>query len=297
MPLTFVKHNDIDFAKWDKALSQCYNENPYAYSHWLNLVSEQWCALINDDYTVLVPLPVKRKLGISYIAQPCFTQQLGVFSITPLEGDLLKSYFNKIPKHFLKVYIQLNTENYIPMPELRHRITYCLALKAPYEELYANFNPHHKRNINKALEICRQKNLVVTISKDYKAFIENFRNTVGLKDDSLTKKDYDLMFRIISSSLGKIIICATKEGEILSGLFYLESRTKIVNLFNFTTSQGREDKAMYLILNNWIKEYSNQDKSLDFEGSEIKSIAKFYNGFGALAKNYQIFTKKGFWQM
>lgn len=297
MPLNFVQHKDIDFVKWDLTLGKCYNENPYAYSQWMNMVSHGWCALINENYTILVPLPVKQKLGINYIVQPRFTQQLGVFSISPQEPDLLELCLTKIPKRFAKIYLQLNTGNNFSMPELKHRVTYCLDLDAPYAKLYEKFNAHHKRNINKALEISLQKNLVVTTSEDYAAFIENFKRTIGLKDPSLKKKDYDLMLKIISSSRGKIILCKNTNGDVLAGLFYLESKTKIVNLFNFTTSEGRSDKAMYLILSYLLNTYSNHDMSLDFEGSEIKSIAKFYSGFGASVKNYQIFTKKGFWQM
>ncbi len=296
MFLDFVKHHEIDFVKWDQSIGNSYNENPYAYSHWLNMVSPGWEALINSDYSVLIPLPVKKKIGISYISQPRFTQQLGVFTRNPLEHSVINSCLNSIPKKFAKVYLQLNTENYMPRPELRHRITCCLNLESDYDRLYSNFSVHHQRNIVKAIEISKQKNHLASLSANRNEFYDNFKAAIGPKDSSLTKKDYDLMARIISEQ-GKIILCSSSEGEIFSGLFYLESKTKLVNLFNFTTPNGRENKSMYLILNQWIKQNSNQSRILDFEGSEIKSIAKFYNGFGAIAKNYQIFTKKGFWQM
>ena len=295
--MNFVKHDDIDPAKWDKALEHCYNENPYGYSQWLSMVSPGWCALINEDYSVLMPLPVKKKLGISYISQPRFTQQLGVYSTKPLEHEFIKSCLHQIPKRYAKIYLQLNTENYFPMPELRQRITYCLSLNNSFEQLYSDFSSHHKRNISKSLEIATQNNLTVSPSQDHKSFIEHFRNTIGRKDKSLKKSDYELMHKIISSPVGRLLVCSTGEGEIQAGLFYMESKTKLVNLFNFTTPRGKENKAMYLMLNQWIKQYTEKELTLDFEGSEIKSIAKFYNGFGALAKNYQIFTKKGFWQM
>ncbi len=295
MPLRFVKHSEIDFEKWDEAINSCYNENPYAYSSWLNMVSPKWCALINNDYSVLIPLPVKTKLRINYISQPLFTQQLGIFSLQPLEPEFVKSALLEIPKKYPKIHLQLNTENSSTKLELKSRPTYCLRLDENYDTIQSRFSTHHKRNIHKAIEAALNEEITIQKSTDADLFIKNFKQTVGLKDKSLKDKEYELMHQIISAANGEILFCSNTEGEVLSGLFYLTSKTKIVNLFNFITPLGKEKKAMYLLLNYWIKTNAKSGKELDFEGSTIKSIARFYAGFGGVSKNYQIFTKKGFW--
>jgi hypothetical protein len=253
--------------------------------------------LVNADYSILVPLPVKRKLGISYISQPKFTQQLGVFSKIAQDEQTLKFCLDEIHKRYPKIYLQLNIENNISSMELRKRLTYCLELNKSYDDIFNNYNTHHKRNLSKAKETGLEKNSNPVISNDIDSFISNFKITVGLKDKSLTSKDYSLMHKIITAYPGRMIVCRNYEGEIMSGLFYMESKTKLINLFNFTTPSGKENKSMYLLLNFWIESFSNRNLTLDFEGSEIKSIARFYSGFGASERNYQIFTKKGFWQM
>jgi hypothetical protein len=43
---------------------------------------------------------------------------------------------------------------------------------------------------------------------------------------------------------------------------------------------------MFAVVNKVIKENSGQNKVLDFEGSMIEGIARFFQGFGAVAENY-----------
>ena len=50
---------------------------------YLDIVHENWDALMEDDYERVMPMPVITKnWRISYIFQPFFVQQLGVFSKT-----------------------------------------------------------------------------------------------------------------------------------------------------------------------------------------------------------------------
>ena len=39
-----------------------------------------WDALVEDDYVSVMPLPYRKKMGVTYIFPPTMTQQLGVFS-------------------------------------------------------------------------------------------------------------------------------------------------------------------------------------------------------------------------
>ncbi len=293
MSLHFVSHAQIDFARWDEAIQTCYNENPYAYSGWLNMVCPQWCALVNSDYSILMPLPVKVKLGIPYISQPPFTQQLGIFASQAVDSTFIEKALESIPKKYLKVYLQLNTDN-APFEHSHERPTYGISLNRPYEALYNEFNAHHKRNVSKAVALNQAGQINIIASTDGSLFINLFKQTVGQKDSTLKRRDYLIMEKLLASGQGQILFCTGSSGEVLAGLFYLMSRTKTVNLFNFNTAGGRSSKAMYLLVNHWIKCTSSQNLWLDFEGSEIPSIARFYLGFGGLEKKYQTFTKKIF---
>ncbi len=294
MPLQFVKHNDIDFAQWDKMIPLCYNENPYANSAWLNEVCPTWSALIGGNYEILIPLPIKIKLGFNYLSQPRFTQQLGVFSKQPLDLIYYEEVILFLQKKFNKIYLQFNTENSSYFSALPKRTTYQLSLNESYEKLYSNFSKHHQRNIVKALEYERSGTLVISKSKDPERFIKHFKETVGKKDAALGTSEYNLMRRLLNSPDGNFLCCSSASGSLMAGLFYIKSATKLVNLFNFIVPEGKEFQGMYLLLNHWITEHSSSNLTLDFEGSEIQSIARFYGGFGATPKTYPFLAKKPF---
>ena len=40
------------------------------------------------------------------------------------------------------------------------------------------------------------------------------------------------------------------------------------------------------MINEFIKDHAGQKLFLDFEGSDVKSVARFYIGFGAVEENY-----------
>lgn len=296
MHFQFFAHTNIDIDRWDKAISQCENENPYAYSTWLNLVCPGWGAYINNDYSILIPIPLKYKFGIRYVSQPLFTQQLGVFNSIPLLPDELSLILNDLRAQFKKIHYQFNISN-PKINGLKSKTTYTLPLNKSFNELFEGFSMHHQRNINKALRILNEKKGTIEISKDIEVFIQHFKDTIGRKDTSLKDDDYVMIKKIMQSQNGRMFLFKAADNKVLGGLYSLESRTKIINLFNFVTNEGKEKRAMFGLVSEWIKQHAGSQKTLDFEGSEIESIAKFYHGFGAAAVTYQIFTKKGFWQM
>ena len=78
--IRFLQHREIDKVKWDQRLETALTSRIYAYSWYLDVVSPNWCALIEDDYESIFPIPIQKRIGIFYISQPLFTQQLGLFS-------------------------------------------------------------------------------------------------------------------------------------------------------------------------------------------------------------------------
>ena len=55
----------------------------------------------------------------------------------------------------------------------------------------------------------------------------------------------------------------------------------IVNLLNFSTAKGKEVGAMPYLIDSLIKREADKHKYIDFEGSSVEGIARFYKSFGA----------------
>lgn len=72
------------------------------------------------------------------------------------------------------------------------------------------------------------------------------------------------------------------KGNLLAAGFFLSSHHRIVNLMPSSSQEGREVCAMHYLLDVLIRSSSGRKVILDFEGSSIPSIARFYQSFGAI---------------
>ena len=60
----------------------------------------------------------------------------------------------------------------------------------------------------------------------------------------------------------------------------------MIYLCPISNEYGKQRSAMFLIVNQIIIDYQDTDTTLDFEGSRIEGIARFYRGFGAKLEPY-----------
>jgi hypothetical protein len=50
--------------------------------------------------------------------------------------------------------------------------------------------------------------------------------------------------------------------------------------------EGRESRAMFYLIDRYIHLNAGIQLTLDFEGSDIETVARFYQGFGAAPSTY-----------
>jgi len=277
--IRFLKNHAIDKQKWDATIDMSLGGIFYAKSWYLDFVSPQWCALVQDDYFIIMPLPIKQKWGIPLVTQPLLCQQLGLFSATKIDEKVVCEFFEKIPKRFPLVRISLNIFNPVRLQgNNKLRVNYIFTLSKPYQKLCEAFSEDTKRNIKKAL----QKNVTVqkgiSISMAFPFFSEC--NSV-FNSDSLNRI---LLFLVESGRCE--IHAAFYDSKIVSIVFFVFDNARYVSIASATNDIGRKCGANYAIFNSFIKEHAEEHAVLDFEGSSIPSIAKYFAGFGSEPKEY-----------
>ena len=278
MEIKYLKHTEIDVAKWDNCISQAINSLVYAESWYLNVVSSNWEALVGGDYECVMPLPVKRKFGISFLVQPPLIQQLGVFSKTAINDEILEKFIRKIP--YLSYHFNLNERN--ECKNASAQPNYVLGLNENFEKLYTDFSKNTKRNIEKA------SNLKIRVTDDLQPddFLKFYFSTE--RNYGTAKKE--IISELIKSAFSqkKITIFSSynSENELISALSLLHSKGRFIYLLPISSEEGKKSSAMFLIVNEIIRKYSETSNLLDFEGSRVKGIARFYEGFGGKLKPY-----------
>lgn len=288
MDISYLKHNEIDFKKWDNCIDNSFNGIVYAYSWYLDTVCEEWEALVSEDYKYVMPITGRKKFGISYLYQPVVSQQLGVFAIKKLDFEIVDTFLAAIPVKFRLIEISLNSFNKSDNKDFSQIInsTYQLDLIKSYKILYKAYSTNTKRNIKKA--ISNKLNIIGSPSiNDVIDLLkkDNSQINKGFKDE-----DFIILRKLISSAIryksGMLVGAYDEFNNLCAAAFFITSHNKSIFLLAVSDDNGKKERAMFLIVDDFIKRNSEKNLTIDFEGSNIPGVARFYSGFGASACKY-----------
>ncbi len=149
--IQYLASNQIDKQQWDRCMEKASNSLIYGFSYYLDAMTDNWDALVLNNYEAVMPLPWRKKWGVYYLYQPAFVAQLGLFG-NNISSNLLLHFFQAIPKKFQYWDLSLNHQNLFALEQypLHQRSNFVLALNKPYEVLYGQYRENIKRNIKKA---------------------------------------------------------------------------------------------------------------------------------------------------
>lgn len=289
MNISYLKYFEINPIKWDKCINSSFNGIVYAYSWYLNIVSEEWDALVLDDYTAVMPIIHNKKLLVNYLYQPMFTQQLGIFSTKKLNSTLVEDFLKKIPKKYWLIEINLNIFNKLkPLKGFKYdfRPTHELDLINNYQLSYKSYSENTRRNIKKAI---KQKVSIIT-AVTINEFISFVKKNLSDKAKGFSENDFDTLKLLTSGLLrykaGDLYGAFSKNNDLCAVALFANAHNKSIYLVGASNSEGYQNKAMFLLIDHFIKINSEHNIILDFEGSRIEGIARFYKGFGAKESKY-----------
>jgi len=282
----YLKRKDIDIVKYDACIEAALNSRIYAYSWYLDIVADNWDALVLNDYEAVMPLPWRQKYFIKYIYPPAWTQQLGVFSSFKIEAYVVRQFINAIPKKFKKITVQFNAENDVSLFKTEKRTNYILKLDKPYEEIYKGFNKNRKRDLKKAE--AEKYNLDKEICADeFLDFYLNEPKNYQLRQDQITT-----IKALLKATNKAVHIWGIRIDEkLMASLVWLKEANRITYILPIATIQAKEKGLPTLLISNLIKEHQNSSLMLDFEGSMIEGVADFYRSFGVKDESYFSFQK------
>ncbi len=286
--IRYLKHKEINKGQWDDAVLRAGNSMAYAFSWYLDCMSPGWEALVEDDYQSVFPLPVKRKAGIIYLAQPPFTQQLGLFSETKVTEKKISLFFQNIPEKIKYIDIQLNEMNPVPEEQvgLIKRRNILLDLSAIGSDTEKKYHENTRRNLQKFLKTNLQ---VVEDPEAVEEIIRLFTGNQGKQYPNIKQADYEKLkwlLTLMSRKRMTELFTVRQDSHLLSGALFLKSPGRYIFLFSANAQQGRENHALVGIVDHFIRRHAGEKKLLDFEGSDHVGLARFYLGFGGYETGY-----------
>jgi hypothetical protein len=282
--IRYLERHEIDAVKWDQCIAESSNGLIYAQSIYLDTMSKKWSALILNDYEAIMPLTWNRKYGFSYLYQPAFTAQLGIFYKGNPNPSIFNEFISQTKKRFRFCEIHLNYGNdffFIPL-----RANYILKLGKAYSEIRAGYKKRLIENLREA----DPHHLRYLSSMDYARTISLFKSMYAKKIPHVHTSDYD-RFETLCSELFKckmIFVRQTTDpaDNVLATCIFFRDQRRIYNIMSVSLPEGREKRAHFFLVDRLISEFSKENIYIDFEGSEIPGIAEFYRKFGSSNQPY-----------
>lgn len=279
-----ISREKLNVEAYDRCLAQDNNSKIYAKSWYLDSMADSWYALVKGDYKQVMPLPTRRKWGISYIYQPFMVQQLGVF---PSDKTDLTFFNEAISRHF---HLDYTFHNHVHQLSPESRINLVLDIHPTMVSLEKRLSTNRRRDLKRA------ENAKLTIT--YHDTWESIKPIVSGQLKPPYQNAEAAVQRLIKNGApkGGIRVAAVHhQGACVYFVLFGKSGQRVYYLLPVM----RADKAKTFGVATWtiiqlIKKYKHAYSTFDFEGSEIPGVRKFYESFGAEVEEYYHTTRSFF---
>jgi hypothetical protein len=282
--IKYITREQIDTGKWNTCIAKAANGLVYAMSFYLDIMAENWSALIAGDYDAIMPLTWNRKYGFTYLYQPAFTAQLGLFVLDNSNQDLIEKFIGEAKRLFKFCEIHLNEKN--KAAGCYQRANYLLSLDKSYLEIRNNYKKRLLENLKEA----GSNQVSYSPSDDFSHTIYLFEHEYGKRFPHVRTKHYQRFGLLCQEMKNRNMLFVRQvrdpSGKLLSSSIFFKDHRRIYNIMSVTLKPGREKRSHFYLIDQLIREFSPQNLVLDFEGSEQTGIAGFYKKFGSFLCPY-----------
>jgi len=243
----------------------------FCFSWYMNAFCS-WDAIILGDYDGAIALPKKRKLGVKTLFQPNFIQKCIWFGKN-LTADEETVVWGFIRNNFHRVNFNCNIRLAKTSSD---RVNQILPL-TDYDSIRSGYSKSLTKNINK-----HASSLLVKERLSVKDTIDLYEAAYGDLNKQLTLVSYNALGKLsVSHPESFLNIHIVYESKIIGSLLFAVGKNRLHYILGAPTAEGRSKNALSIAIDYVIHKFSQQEMTLDFEGSSIPSVKRFYASFGA----------------
>jgi len=313
MQTDVISGSEINASDWDAFVAQSPQGNIYHVHAYLTNLPGHWEAVVlrdGDGIVAALPYIPNTKWGITYARQPHFTQYFGILLARRSEQVYKDLEFQKKaitlihdglpPKlRFVDLYFAPEFRYDLPLIwsgwKMQLRFTYWVDISGGYPAFLQACASHVRREVKKAdqagLRVEQENNpeQVVAILKAAKP--EAVRQIAASSFAALCQNA-----RHFYAQGNSCCLIGYDGDQPVAGIIYFFFGEKMIYYQGSTLPAYKNTGIMTKIIAESVRLYSHQYRILDFDGSMIEPIERFFRGFGAYPVRYGHFTLNRLWR-
>lgn len=292
MNLRLLSNAKIDKNRWNETVQSAHNSAVYGMSWYLDACCPDWYGLVDENYERVMAVPLRHKVGLSYAYQPLFVQQVGIFSLLPLDEITVQAFLqflsSKIGK--VKLYLTPQCTPLVKTGQPETRVSQYIPLDRPVDEIRSGYAENARRNIKKA----EKNGLNIQFSIDFETVIKGFKNQQGehvkLIGDAGFQRLHDLLYTLQKHTDSHVTQVFTREGQLLYSAFFSGFNGTALYVKGAGTDLARHTGAGHFLMDRMMKKFHEDGyRVLDFGGANAENVRKFNKQFGRSEFEYLCF--------
>lgn len=278
--IDIIPSDAIDKNRWNSCVEQSSNPLIYGYTYYLDYIADNWSGIVVNDYEAVMPVPWRKKYGITYVYEVPFIQQLGAFSKAEYNDDF---FLLTLVNNFKYGDYNFNYNNKVL--SIKSHTNYILDLSKDYTTIQANYKSDLLNNLNKAV-----KEHIAYEVADHAAAIGLYKSLYAAKLSNVRPRDFANLKNLCDflQSEGKITArkVVNANQQIIAGALLLNDGKRLYNIANSVTNEGRKKEANHFLFDAIFRDFAGSGLIFDFEGSDIPGVKSFYEKFGITDQRY-----------
>lgn len=269
----------------------------FAQPFWLDAVAEKWDVLLykkGDAIIATLPYCIKGRLLTKRIYLPdlSFYQSVLFFGENDHADELqniTESLFHELPYTVKSYFKLLPAYSEIDLSSLHYERTSYSSYFIDSNTTYS-LSEHHRRNLQKGIKNAYHTNESQDIPASFQLLTATFsRQRITTK---ISEKEFEKTVALCRQHhCGKVVDCTDAAGNLLASAFIVYDTHTAYYLMGGYNAAFKNSGAMTFLLQQLIAESLQKKLDFNFCGSSKKSIAQFFEGFGAQKKDIAIWTK------
>jgi hypothetical protein len=275
--MNLIHRQHIDCDRWNKLVDKTAHATIYNKSFFLDVVSENWCIYVDEDYSKGIAIPFTQKLNYKCVYTPNFFRCLNFL------GEITNEIASQIIEDVKREFSVGNLS-----------IDYCGILLEGEERVYqkiGSFEGYTLNNLSKRmLKKFNQSGLSISEEINLSDSLSFLELNLFQRIEGLSKSDFAIFRKLINTlndlKLLKKYAIYDQGNSIKGCILLVQSTYALIYIKGVASSEDMKQGAMYGLMNQAISLAKDNHQTFDFGGSNIDSIRQFYKNLGGEDSKY-----------